>query len=81
MVAAWWPCTLYAEHPSISKPKVYSVPGHQLAEAERKKDEIDHKRLLYILAESIICFCLFDLHYESVQKHVPCFKIKKKKIS
>lgn len=56
MAAAWWPCTPYAEHPSVSKPKFYSVPGHQLAEAERKRDEIDHKRLLCILAESIICF-------------------------
>lgn len=54
MVAAWWLCTLYAVHPSISKPKVHSVPGHQLAEAERKRDEIDHKKLLYTLAESII---------------------------
>lgn len=58
MVAAWWPCTLYAVHPSISKPKVHSVPGLQLAEAERKRDEIGYKTLLYILAESIIL--LFD---------------------
>lgn len=54
MVAALWPCTPYAVHPSISKPEVHFVPGNQLAEAERKRVEIDGKKLLYILAESII---------------------------
>ncbi|KAM6138734.1 LOW QUALITY PROTEIN: syntabulin-like [Phoenicopterus ruber ruber] len=60
-IGAWLcGCGLVALHslrrtPFSIKPEVRSVPGHQLAEAERRKrDERGHKKLLYVLAESVV---------------------------